>query len=60
MESKKTELIVEIPADIFDEIEAYLEKNASKGKDGEAARLLQVLEDLEIERQSKELDEILE
>lgn len=45
------ELTVCIPADLFDEIEQYLERQV---QDGEAARLLHLLEDLEIERQVRE------
>lgn len=42
---------VSIPGDIFDKIERYLE---SKLPDGEAALILQMLEDVEIERTSNE------
>jgi hypothetical protein len=47
------EAIVSIPISLFDEIEAYLERQL-QGKDGEAARLLTALEDLEIDRVSRE------
>jgi hypothetical protein len=46
--------IVSIPLGLFSEIEAYLEKQLD-GKDGEAARLLMALEDLEIDRVSREI-----
>ena len=47
------EVIVSIPLDLFREIEAYREKQLDN-KDGEAARLLMALEDLEIDRVSRE------
>lgn len=48
------EAIVSIPLDLLKEIEAYLERQL-EGKDGEAARLLMQLEDLEIDRVSREI-----
>lgn len=47
------ELQVKIPAGLFDQIERYLERQASQA-DGEASRLLMALEDLEIERVTEE------
>lgn len=41
--------MVEIPVELFDQIERYLEQRAMQ-QDGEAARLLQALEAAEIER----------
>jgi hypothetical protein len=46
--------IVEIPVALFDEIETYLESQATK-VDGEASRLLMALEDLEIDRTAKQI-----
>lgn len=46
--------IVEIPVALFDDIEAYLQSQAAK-TDGEASRLLMALEDLEIDRTTKQL-----
>ncbi len=44
---------VKIDMQLFDEIEAYLQARAAD-EDGEAARLLMRLEDLEIERTAQE------
>jgi hypothetical protein len=41
--------MVEIPVELFDQMERYLEQRAMQ-QDGEAARLLQALEAAEIER----------
>lgn len=47
------EAMVSIPISLFDETEAYLERQL-QGKDGEAVRLFTALEDLEIDRVLRE------